>query len=516
MKEIEILDCTLRDGGYYNDWDFADNIVDLYLSNLHKLPLAYIEIGYRNPLFSDAYNGQYFHLSLDKIVDIKQKIGGKKIAIMLDSKSIKNDDIPGILDPIVGIVDLIRLAVNPLNPSKSLDLAVKIKNRGFEIALNFMYLSKHPLTSEILENVNKYDFQPDFIYLVDSFGGATPELVKEQVTLLKLHYDGKIGFHGHNNLEMALINSITAINNGASIVDSTVLGMGRGAGNLKTELLLAYLVGNKFSDCNLEIVAKLVNVFKPLHTKYKWGTNLPYMIAGSLNFPQATVMNWLVSDRYSEDDIVSKVFSSSESSDKKYETCEIDDRTNDKNSIIIIGGGNTSSFNASKMIKYVNNNPGIKIYCTSLKHLKDLKKILHLTTFCLSGKQLRQVDNQDKALVSKIKRILLAPSPRNIEVSIPMVNESQIFELPQLHYSDAEDDSPLIIALELATLEKGKVEILGFDGYSRDSEKGLFLNNLNANIFQFYSNAGLHISSLTKTLYAVKQSPSIHAKTMNL
>ena len=91
------------------------------------------------------------------------------------------------------------------------------------------------LKSESVNNV------ADYFYMVDSYGGVYPEDVEKIYKEVKKHINVKIGFHSHNNLELGLINSITAIHCGVDIIDATITGMGRGAGNLKMELLLTFL-----------------------------------------------------------------------------------------------------------------------------------------------------------------------------------------------------------------------------------------------------------------------------------
>ena len=116
-----------------------------------------------------------------------------------------------------------------------------------------------------------------------------------------------IGFHAHNNLELALSNSIEAIDNKIDYLDSTFTGMGRGAGNLKTELLLTFLSLKKklFKIKNFKNIGPVIDQFEKMKLKEKWGTNLPYMISGSTQSPQSEVMQLIKSKRYNISDIVS-------------------------------------------------------------------------------------------------------------------------------------------------------------------------------------------------------------------
>ena len=100
-----------------------------------------------------------------------------------------------------------------------------------------------------------------------------------------------LGFHGHNNLEMAFTNARMAIDYGADLIDCTITGMGRGAGNLKTELMLTYLKATNNLQFNLLALNTLINEFKVLQSQYKWGTSLPYMVCGAYSLPQTEVMD---------------------------------------------------------------------------------------------------------------------------------------------------------------------------------------------------------------------------------
>lgn len=96
---------------------------------------------------------------------------------------------------------------------------------------------------------------------------------------------------------MGLVNTLTAIACGADYVDATVLGMGRGAGNLNMELLLTYL-NKEGLEVDFNVLSDVITAFQPLLERYKWGTNLPYMISGANSFPQKEVMEWVSNRAY--------------------------------------------------------------------------------------------------------------------------------------------------------------------------------------------------------------------------
>jgi 4-hydroxy 2-oxovalerate aldolase len=184
-------------------------------------------------------------------------------------------------------------------------LAEKVKSLGFEVGFNVMYMSKWINQKDFLALLPRVIGVADYFYLVDSYGGVFPKDVREIVGLVKdLTGSVSLGFHGHNNLELALINTLTAIEAGCEIVDATITGMGRGAGNLKTELLLTVLnsEGNLVVDFNS--LSKIVDSFSNLQKKYDWGTNLPYMVSGAHSLPQKEVMDWVGKRYYSFNSII--------------------------------------------------------------------------------------------------------------------------------------------------------------------------------------------------------------------
>jgi len=98
---------------------------------------------------------------------------------------------------------------------------------------------------QFIENSGKLlSYGSDIICVVDSAGGMIPQQVAEYVSQLKTNFDCPIGFHGHNNLQLAIANSLVAIENGANIVDGTLRGIGRSAGNAQIEIL-SFLLSSK-------------------------------------------------------------------------------------------------------------------------------------------------------------------------------------------------------------------------------------------------------------------------------
>ena len=338
---MKILDCTLRDGGYYTDWDFSDNLVNNYFNLIKYLPIDIIEVGYRGNKNKKSYLGEYYYLTKSKLKTIRKKLGKKKkISIMIDIKDWKTPkELEKNLKECRNYVDIIRFAINPKKIKKIDGYLKTVSNLGFIVSVNLMYSHLILKDQKIFSNVIKLKRYFDIIYLVDSYGSLVPGDVTKIIKILKsFDVNLKIGFHSHNNLELALSNSIEAINNGVEYLDSTFTGMGRGAGNLKTELLLSYLgiKLNKLKINNFKNIGNVVDMFEEIKVEEKWGTSLPYMISGSTNSPQSEAMQLIKSRRYNMNDIVTYLYK------KNRKKINIIKNLNLKKKIVLIIGGGSS------------------------------------------------------------------------------------------------------------------------------------------------------------------------------
>ena len=137
---FKILDCTLRDGGYYTNWDFSSEVVDSYIQAMNQLPIDYLEVGYRNNQ-SKEYLGKFGYSPISVLKHLR-KTCTKKLVVMLNEKGTHPADMVHLLQPIIGLVDMVRIAIDPNNFDRALVLAQSVKSMGFEVGFNVMYMSK--------------------------------------------------------------------------------------------------------------------------------------------------------------------------------------------------------------------------------------------------------------------------------------------------------------------------------------------------------------------------------------
>ena len=505
---MQILDCTLRDGGYYTDWDFSSDIVDSYIESMNKLPIDYLELGYRNNPDKD-YLGKFGYCPVSVLSDIRNH-SIKKLAVMLNEKSTKPEDLKQLTEPIKGLVDMIRLAVDPKNLLRAIELAKAVKAQGFEVGFNIMYMSKWGEYEGFYEQLPALNGVVDILNMVDSFGGIMPDEVESIVKTLREKVTCKIGFHGHNNLQMGLANTIKAIEVGVDSVDATILGMGRGAGNLNMELLLTYL-NKKGLAIDFNVLGDVITTFTPLLEKYQWGTQLPYMISGANSIPQKEVMSLVTNRAYSFDSIVRGLQNRKDhvKDNAKYpilDTVKFDN-------VIIIGGGNTPVEHLDSIKDFIRKTHSVALVFATARHAGLFLDVDVPQYYCLVGREAKRLKNNVGA--EKYRGIcVLPPYPRKLGTDVPEYAEKTTFEIASIDFTNGFEDSCTALAIQTAiNISEGNIYVVGYDGYPGSilSEKEVTLSNETKTLFRDYEKStGTKMKSLTSSLYPELEVQSIY------
>jgi len=281
--QIKVLDCTIRDGGLINNHDFELRFVREVYKALSEAGVDYIELGYKNSkeLFSPEEYGPWKFCEDD---DIKKVIEGieshSKISVMVDIGRVNVEDVkPAKESP----VDMIRVASYVKDIDKAIAMTNHFDQKGYETTINVMAISRDQ-GPELLEALHQIEEESSIktAYIVDSFGALYQETTEYLVKIFKdILKTKEVGFHGHNNQQLAFSNTIEAIIHGANYLDGTVFGIGRAAGNCTLELLIGFLKNPKFDIRPiLDLISK---EFIPLREKIEWGYIIPYAIAGMMN-----------------------------------------------------------------------------------------------------------------------------------------------------------------------------------------------------------------------------------------
>ena len=267
--DIRVLDATIRDGGLVNNFMFTDDFINaLYRANV-KAGIDYMEFGYK---------------ASKELFDVN-KFGKWKFC---DEAAIPRED---------SVIDMVRVATYVHQMPSAIEMIEDAKSKGYEVTCNIMAISNTQESDldQALDMVAKSS--ADGIYIVDSYGALYPEQIRRTADKYTeiAEANGKfVGMHAHNNQQLAFANTIEAAAQGVSLLDATMMGMGRGAGNCAMELLLSFLKNPKY---NVFPVLKFVEEHMLPHKESGavWGYDIPYLLTGRLNQHPSAAIDYIKS-----------------------------------------------------------------------------------------------------------------------------------------------------------------------------------------------------------------------------
>lgn len=292
--EIQIMDCTVRDGGLINDHGFEDGFVKAIYDTCVEAGVDAMEFGYKadKRIFAPSQYGKWKYCEEDCLREIVgDNAAGVKIAVMADAE--RTDYHTDILPKSESVIDIIRVATYIHQIPVALDMIKDAHDKGYRVTCNLMAVSavQERELGEALEILANTDICA--LFMVDSFGAYYSEQIRDLTLSFMKAVEGKdteIGIHAHNNQMLAYANTLEALIVGANRIDATINGMGRGAGNCPMELLLGFLKNPRYQ---LRPVLECIrDHFLPLEQKgeMEWGYRIPYMITGQMNqHPRAAI-----------------------------------------------------------------------------------------------------------------------------------------------------------------------------------------------------------------------------------
>lgn len=257
--QLEILDCTLRDGSYPVNYAYSLNDTLAICKVLENSGIANIEVGHGMGLGASSVKfGESLHSDLEYIEAAvgavrESSIGVFAIAGLATTNHLRDAAKAGI--------KFVRVGADVNKLESTIELLECAKDLGLRTSLNMMktYAFEKELVLESLAPVLKTGVGT--VSIVDSAGTMLPKGVYDYVDYLKTRIEPKIGFHGHNNLQLAIANSLAAAQAGASVIDATMRGIGRSSGNAQIEVLVPVL---RKSGINLNIDYRQLTNFTDL------------------------------------------------------------------------------------------------------------------------------------------------------------------------------------------------------------------------------------------------------------
>jgi len=427
---IKLLDCTLRDGAYVNNSIFGAPCIQGIIKKSQKANIDVIECGWlKNDPHKDG--STYYHVPDDMRKYCSKKDPSKTYVVMIDWDRYDLDNLP---DYDGNSIDAVRVVFPHGKHREGIAVASKVKEKGYKVflqAANTLAYSNRDLI-ELAECVN--ELSPVALSIVDTFGAMYPDDLDRIINILSSELDSNIaiGFHSHNNLQLSFslcIHFASVLYGKRNImIDSTLCGMGRGAGNAPTELIANYLNQKYHKNYDMNEIFDAIDMYMPTFLeKYKWGYSTPYCIAGMYQCHVNNIAYLLNNHRTNSRDMHNIIESLSVSDRRKYDydlleskyvenqaTKYKDDESlellrkliGDRN-VLLIGPGRTTKDEFQLIDNYIKKNDPVIIFVNALNPLYkgDFLFLLSSIRYDYAKEVYKdQFKSTRKILLSNIKR----------------------------------------------------------------------------------------------------------------
>jgi 4-hydroxy 2-oxovalerate aldolase len=529
MNNVKLLDCTLRDGGYINNWNFGERSIKKIIEKLAQSNIDIIECGFiRDWEFNP-------NITVFNDVDRVKKFIGKKN---------RNITYVGMIDvPYIPIdkikecdgcsIDGIRLTFHENEIEEAMNYGKILMEKGYKLFIQPVGTTSYT-DAKLIELINIVnDIKPYAFYLVDTLGIMYKNDLLRMYHLIDNNLDPaiSIGFHSHNNLQLSFANAQELLmlhTKREILIDSSVFGMGRGAGNLCTELVTQYINENIEEKYNvvplLEIVDEHLSKFS---TESQWGYSVPYFIA-AINNCHPNYASYLMNKQTISVKSINAILRQipqmkRDIYDKNYiedlyinfQVHQVDD-TNELESIknllgerkiLILAPGKSITGQMDRISSFINkNNP----FIFSVNFIPENYQVN--SVFISNLKRFEQIS--DVIPQDTVNTILITTSniTKSKEVSSFIVNYSDLL----IDNPIVSDNAGLMLINLLNRISIKNVYLAGFDGFSSDKTINYFSTDLinNAELEQlikmnetirkqltfFEKNMNIHF--ITKTIYS--------------
>lgn len=480
---INILDCTLRDGGYVNDWEFRRSHIISILNHLSEANIDIIECGYLSN--KETYNkDKSIFNTLDQIKSILPKNRAKeKYVCMVNYGEYDIQDID--LNNNTS-VDGFRVAFHKKDSKEALEFCEELQNKGYDVFVQPMVTINYS-DQELLSLIKKVNmFNPFACYIVDSFGVMKRNDLSRLLHLFdhNLNATIKIGYHAHNNLQLAYSNAqkfceVSTLR--TKIVDGSVYGMGRGAGNLNTELFIQFINDNFGGEYNITPLLKIIDEsINPIYKEQYWGYSMPHYLSAIYNCHPNYSTYLAEKNTLTVDDlkrVMEKIsISKRDTFDKGYvEKLYLDYQTHTYDDTQSLN--NLRANIQGRQILIIG--PGISIN----KYLPKIKEYIELNNpVCISINHIPRLLKNDYTFISNIKRFEML-NKKNMESTLIFTSniKEENNHYIKVNYNDllisnstVVDNAGLMCLSLLKKLGFENVMIAGLDGYEYD-----YLQNYN-------------------------------------
>jgi len=529
---LKLLDCTFRDGGYYNQWDFSIDLIEKYLNAVQDSKIDIIEIGFRF-LPKDQFLGALAY-STDDFLNSLSLPKDPLIGVMVNAKELINfKEGPSqaikllFNDKKESPVDLVRIAAHFDEYEKCQLLIDELHHLGYRVGLNLMQAGGKSFDEieRAAHRISKWK-NLEVLYFADSLGNLKTEEVASIINAIRSGgWEEPIGIHTHDNKGEALRNTMTAIEEGATWIDSTILGMGRGPGNARTEYILVELIERQIGNYSTDSIFQLVlKEFTELRNQYKWGPNLLYYLSANYGVHPTYVQemtNMVQVDTHNQISALKYLGASKASgySKKSLEDSFLTENTFQEGSwscekwltdrtVLLLGPGPGSEKYSSELSRFIKkDNP--KVISLNINNSLD-SSLIDAYAACHHSRVLL-----DFSKYLNLKKPLIMPFQ-----SLPEELKKKLMDIEILDYGLSINrgnfdcrhkgcivPNPLVFAYTLALVNAAgakRVLLAGFDGFSPNDPRQIEMEEV---ISLYKSKEGLcSIKAITPTTYNIEQS----------
>ncbi|MCR5234638.1 MAG: aldolase catalytic domain-containing protein [Lachnospiraceae bacterium] len=534
MRERYLLDCTLRDGGYINDWEFGhDNLVNVF-ERVVASGVDLIEIGFIDDRRSFDINRSIFPDT--KCADRIYGRLDRRSSMVVGMIDYGTCDISNIAPCRESFIDGIRVIFKKNKMFKAMDYCRQVKELGYKVFAQLVSVTSYS-DEELMEVIGlANEIKPYALSMVDTYGLLNPSELKHIMKIIdsNMDIDITLGFHAHNNFQLGYVNATTALDYDTDrdiLVDGTLYGMGKSAGNAPLELVAMYMNEHYGKSYVItEMQEAITTSVMDFQKRSPWGYQLFYYIAAS-NRVHPDYVSYLMNKRTLSVTAINEILSRIPPDQKleknmklveklymEYQKNECDDSSDIRNlsaelegrEILMIGPGAAVVRHEDKVASFIRNKDPLIIsinYIPQRFH-PHYMFITNTTRFLQSATKLHESVNED------IRLIASSNLTKNVRDFDYIINYSSVID----EKAEFPDNSMCMLIRVLLRCGCKSVALAGFDGYNPDNvnyfdiDKAYsFLNDkaeaLNAYATDFFDGIKdrIEVTFVTPTMYSSEQ-----------
>lgn len=531
---ITLLDCTLRDGGYYNSWDFSLELINDYLAAMQAAGVNVVELGLRS-LNNKGFKGACAFTTDEFLRDLPLP-DDLTIGVMMNGSELVGDiSQDKVLEQLFPVpvnespVDLVRIACHVHEFEKALPAVTWLKEKGYKVGFNLMQIADCSEQEVKALARSAAEYPMDVLYFADSMGGMNPDQAAQIISWLRSEWSGALGIHTHDNQGLALSNTLRSIDEGVTWVDATVTGMGRGPGNALTEQVAIEVAAYRKQPLNMVPLMTIIRkYFGPMKESYGWGSNPYYYLSGKYNIHPSYIQEMLSDSRYDEEDLLAVIEHLRVEGGKKFSLNVLDSARQfyhgkpqgtwspsglfAERDVLLLGTGPGVAKHRTALERYIREeNPLVIALNTQSEvdaELIDLRVACHpvrLLADCEAHTKLPQpLITPYSMLPADVQQALTDKEILDFGLNV----KPDTFEFTNMHCTTP---NSLVVSYALAIATSGKAKkimMAGFDGYGADDPRSREMQYTLRNYRE--DSDALLIQAVTPTRYNI-ESKSIYA-----